>query len=174
VLLDPASASLTPRTEAVLYAADRAQHVSEVLRPAMERNAVVICDRYVDSSRAYQGGGRALDDREIAHLSRWATNGLQADLTVLLDIDPEEGLRRASRVGGGDRLEAEAVEFHRRVRSEFLALARRGRHRYLVVDATDDPDAIFDRVLARLDEEALPDLPSGRTTMTIPLAEAPR
>ena len=174
VLLDRDNHTMAARTEAMLYAADRAQHVSDVIRPALERNAVVVCDRYVDSSRAYQGGGRALDDREIAHLSRWATGGLQPDLTVLLDIDPEEGLRRASRVGEGDRLEAETLEFHRRVRSEFLLLARRGRHRYLVVDATDDPDAILDRVLTRLDEEPLPDLPAGRTTMTIPLAEAPR
>jgi len=174
VLLDRSSHDMAPRTEAMLYAADRAQHVNEVIRPALERNAVVICDRYVDSSRAYQGGGRALDDREISHLSRWATGGLAPDLTVLLDIDPTEGLRRASKVGASDRLEAEALEFHRRVRSEFLTLARRGRHRYLVVDATDDPDAILERVLARLDEEALPDLPAARTTMTIPLAEAPR
>ncbi|MBV9368244.1 MAG: dTMP kinase [Frankiales bacterium] len=174
VLLDPASDGMSPRTEAMLYAADRAQHVTEVIRPALERNAIVVCDRYVDSSRAYQGGGRALDDREISHLSRWATSGLQPDLTVLLDIDPDEGLRRASRVGESDRLEAEAVEFHRRVRAEFLTLARRGRHRYLVVDAAEEPNAILERVLSRLDEEALPDLPAGRTTMTIPLAEAPR
>lgn len=174
VLLDPSSEGITPRTEAMLYAADRAQHVTEVIRPALERNAIVVCDRYVDSSRAYQGGGRALDDREIAHLSRWATGGLHPDLTVLLDIDPEEGLRRASRVGDGDRLEAEALEFHRRVRVEFLTLARRGRHRYLVVDAQEEPDAILERVLGRLDEEALPDLPHGRTTMTIPFAEVPR
>ena len=174
VLLDRSSRGMAPRTEAMLYAADRAQHVSEVIRPALERNAIVICDRYVDSSRAYQGGGRALDDREISHLSRWATGGLAPDLTVLLDIDPEEGLRRASKVGASDRLEAETVEFHRRVRAEFLTLARRGRHRYLVVDATDDPDAILERVLVRLEEEALPDLPAARTTMTIPFAEAPR
>jgi dTMP kinase len=174
VLLDPASRGMSERTEAMLYAADRAQHVSEVIRPALERNAIVVCDRYVDSSRAYQGGGRALDDREITHLSRWATNGLHPDLTVLLDLEPEEGLRRASRVGATDRLEAETLEFHRRVRSEFLTLARRGRHRYLVVDATADPDDVLERVLGRLDEEALPDLPSSRTTMTIPLAESPR
>jgi dTMP kinase len=174
VLLDPASRGMSARTEAMLYAADRAQHVSEVIRPALERNAIVVCDRYVDSSRAYQGGGRSLDDREISHLSRWATNGLQPDLTVLLDLDPEEGLRRASRTGATDRLEAETLEFHRRVRAEFLLLARRGRHRYLVVDATGEPDAVFDRVLGRLAEEALPDLPASRTTMTIPLAETPR
>lgn len=174
LLLDRSDRRLAPRTEAMLYAADRAQHVIEVIRPALERNAVVVSDRYVDSSRAYQGSGRALDDREISHLSRWATGGLQPDLTVLLDIDPEEGLRRASRAGAGDRLEAETMDFYRRVRSEFLTLARRGRHRYLVVDATDEPDVILDRVLSRLDEEALPDLPAARTTMTIPLAEAPR
>jgi dTMP kinase len=174
VLLDPQSEGMTERTEAMLYAADRAQHVREVIRPALERNAVVICDRYVDSSRAYQGGGRALDDREISHMSRWATGGLQPDLTVLLDLDPEEGLRRAAGAGAADRLEAETLAFHRRVRSEFLTLARRGRHRYLIVDAGSDPDAVLERVLRRLDEEPLPDLPAARTTMTIPLAEAPR
>lgn len=171
LLLDPASHRMSARTEAMLYAADRAQHVNEVIRPGLERNAVVVSDRFVDSSRAYQGGGRALDDREITHLSRWATGGLLPDVTVLLDIDPEVGLRRAT--GPGDRLEAETLDFHRRVRAEFLALARRGRHRYLIVDASADPNDILDRVLSRLDEQGLPDITERSSTLTMPLAEAP-
>jgi dTMP kinase len=155
LLLDRNNTSLSPRAEAMLYAADRAQHVSEVIRPALERGAVVISDRYVDSSLAYQGAGRDLDTQEVRQLSRWATDELMPDLTVLLDIDPTVGLRRTT--GPGDRLEAEALEFHQRVRSSFLELARHGRSRYVLVDVTDnDPDAVhaivLERVRARLQE----------------------
>jgi dTMP kinase len=169
VLLDRANTGMAPLAEALLYAADRAQHVSSVIRPALERDAVVITDRYVDSSLAYQGAGRAIDERDIRRLSRWATDGLMPDLTIVLDIDPEIGLQRVT--GPGDRLEAESLAFHRRVRQEFLQLARRGRQRYLVVNVTDlDVDAVHDRVLARVEEEDLPDLKRGRTMLTMPLA----
>jgi dTMP kinase len=168
LLLDQANTQMSPRTEAMLYAADRAQHVGEVIRPALERGAVVITDRYVDSSLAYQGGGRTLDQAEVRRLSRWATDGLAPDLTVLLDIDPEIGLRRST--GPGDRLESEALAFHQRVRAAFLDIARHGRDRYLVIDVTNAPadevqGVLLDRVLSRL-----LDLPSTHSALTIPLA----
>ena len=143
ILLDSPDGSLTPRAEALLFAADRAHHVDTVIRPALDRGEVVITDRYVDSSLAYQGAGRALAVDEIRRLSRWATSGLHPDLTVLLDVDPEVGLARA-RAGGDrpDRVERESVEFHGRVRQGFRSLAETHPDRYLVVDAGMHPDAI--------------------------------
>ena len=149
LLLDPAS-RLSPRAEALLYAADRAQHVSEVVRPALERGAVVLTDRYVDSSLAYQGAGRDLARDEIARLSRWATEGLRPDLVVLLDIDPVVGLRRAGDTP--DRMEAESLEFHRRVREGFLELAGQDSDRYLVVAADAPPEQVSSEVRQRLGE----------------------
>jgi dTMP kinase len=146
VLLDRSNSGMPPRAEALLYAADRAQHVSEVIRPALARGAIVISDRYVDSSLAYQGAGRELDENEVRRLSRWATGGLTADLTVLLDVDPAVGLARAT--GPGDRIESEVLEFHERVRSRFLELARQGRDRYLVIEVEEaDVRAVHARVL---------------------------
>ena len=155
VVLDKANTGITARTEALMYAADRAQHVTEVIRPALARGAVVISDRYVDSSLAYQGAGRELDEHEVRRLSRWATGGLSPDLTVLLDVDPAVGLSRAT--GPGDRIETEALEFHQRVRSQFLELARRGRDRYLVLDVTaSDAAEVHANVIERV-RTALPD-----------------
>ena len=149
VLLDRSSTGMSGRSEALLYAADRAQHVDEVIRPALARGAVVVSDRYVDSSLAYQGAGRELDEQEVRRMSRWATGGLNADLTVVLDVDPATGLTRAT--GPGDRIEAEALEFHERVRSRFLELARRGRNRYLVIDVgAADAQAVHAQVLERV------------------------
>jgi dTMP kinase len=166
VLLDKANTDMSPRTEALLYAADRAQHVAQVIRPALARGAVVITDRYVDPSLAYQGAGRALDDTDVRRLSQWATGGLAADITVLLDLDPQVGLRRT--VGPGDRLEAEDIDFHQRVRSAFLDLATRRRNRYLVLDVeSSDTGEVAAQVLARVEPE-LPDL-AARTTLTMPL-----
>ena len=140
VLLSNAQDELAPRAEAMLYAADRADHVENVVRPALARGAVVITDRYVDSSLAYQGGGRALPMAEIRRLSRWATGGLRPDLTVLLDLDPAVGLARAG--GNPDRMEAESLAFHERVRETFRELAHHGRSRYVVVDAARSPEDI--------------------------------
>lgn len=154
ILLDPATGGLSPRAEALLYAADRAEHVATLVRPALHRRAVVVTDRYVDSSLAYQGAGRALDAEEVARLSRWATEGLRPDLTVLLDLDPASGLERAagraaSNDGVGvDRIEAETLDFHQRVRAEFLALAQRDSRRYVVVDAAGSPDTVASAVRA--------------------------
>jgi len=153
LLLDPAT-SLSARAEALLYAADRADHVANVVQPALERGAVVISDRYVDSSLAYQGAGRELDQEEVADLSRWATEGLVPRLTVLLDVDPALGLGRAT--GEPDRLEQESLEFHRAVRQGFLDLAAAEPTRYLVVPAAQPVDDVHAAVLRRL-EPLLPE-----------------
>ena len=134
ILLDVANAGLDPRAEALLYAADRAEHVASVVRPALERGAVVITDRYVDSSIAYQGVARGLGADTIAELSRFATDGLLPDLTVVLDVPPVVGRTRLA--GPADRLEAETEQFHARVRQAYLDLADGSPDRYLLVDGT--------------------------------------
>jgi dTMP kinase len=150
LVLDP-DGSPSPRAEALLYAADRAHHVATVVRPAMARGAVVISDRYVDSSLAYQGAGRTLPVNEISWLSSWATGGLKPDLVVLLDVEPSVGLSRAAARGeGADRLEAESQTFHERVRYAFLDLAAADPKRYLVLDAARSPDEIAALVAARV------------------------
>ncbi|GKQ37359.1 dTMP kinase [Streptomyces sp. A012304] len=150
ILLDVSSAGLSHRAEALLYAADRAEHVDTVVRPALERGAVVITDRYIDSSVAYQGAGRDLSPTEIARISRWATNGLVPHLTVLLDVSPETARERFTEAP--DRLESEPAEFHARVRSGFLTLAAADPGRYLVVDAGQEPEAVTAVVRHRLDQ----------------------
>jgi dTMP kinase len=147
ILLDRKTTGLSAMGEALLYAADRAQHVATVVRPGLERGAVVISDRYVDSSIAYQSGGRGLPESDIRRLSTIATGGLRPDLTVLLDVPPQIGLQRLT--GPGDRIEAETIEFHERVRRAFLALASQSRERYLVVDATTSSERIHEVVMAR-------------------------
>lgn len=149
LLLDPAS-RLSPRTEALLYAADRAQHVDLVIRPALERGFMVVTDRYVDSSLAYQGAGRDLSVDEVARLSGWATGHVRPDLVILLDVDPAVGLARAAHTGAPDRMEAESVAFHRRVRQGFLDLAGAAPDRYLVLEADADPAALAAAVLERV------------------------
>ncbi|GAA0381853.1 dTMP kinase [Micromonospora gifhornensis] len=147
----------SPRAEALLYAADRAHHVATVVRPALSRGAVVISDRYVDSSLAYQGAGRTLPVDELSWLSSWATGGLKPDLVVLLDIDPRAGLTRvAERSRTADRLEAESLAFHERVRYAFLDLAAADPKRYLVLDAGHPVDQIAERVADRVTELLAP------------------
>ncbi|MFI6783914.1 dTMP kinase [Micromonospora sp. NPDC050276] len=143
----------SPRAEALLYAADRAHHVATVVRPALVRGGVVISDRYVDSSLAYQGAGRTLPVDEVSWLSSWATGGLKPDLVVLLDVEPHTGLSRvAARNAGADRLEAESVAFHERVRYAFLDLAAADPKRYLVLDASRPADEITGQVVRRVEE----------------------
>ncbi|MET8474363.1 dTMP kinase [Streptomyces sp. NPDC006422] len=149
ILLDVSSAGLSHRAEALLYAADRAEHVDTVVRPALERGAVVISDRYIDSSVAYQGAGRDLSPTEVARINRWATSGLVPNLTVLLDVDPEAARERFTEAP--DRLESEPMEFHARVRSGFLTLAAGDPGRYLVVDAGQEPEAVTTVIRHRLD-----------------------
>ncbi|MEU6097512.1 dTMP kinase [Streptomyces sp. NPDC047079] len=150
ILLDVSSAGLSHRAEALLYAADRAEHVDTVVRPALERGAVVISDRYIDSSVAYQGAGRDLSPTEIARINRWATDGLVPHLTVLLDVAPEAARERFTEAP--DRLESEPAEFHARVRSGFLTLAAADPGRYLVVDAGQEPEAVTAVIRHRLDQ----------------------
>lgn len=131
---------IAARAEALLYAADRAHHIEHLVRPALERGAVVIQDRYLDSSVAYQGAGRVLGRAEVRELSLWATEGLLPDLTVLLDLDPTAARERLDADDKPfDRLEAEASAFHDRVRAEFLALAAAEPERFLVLDASRSP-----------------------------------
>lgn len=149
ILLDVSSAGLSNRAEALLYAADRAEHVDSLVRPALERGAIVLSDRYIDSSVAYQGAGRDLSPTEIARISRWATDGLVPHLTVVLDVSPETARERFTEAP--DRLESEPPEFHARVRAGFLALAAADPGRYLVVDAGQEPEAVTTVVRHRLD-----------------------
>lgn len=142
---------IAPRAEALLYAADRAHHVATVVRPALERGEVVIQDRYLDSSVAYQGAGRVLDAVEVRDLSLWATEGALPDLTVLLDLDPAVARRRLDADDKPfDRLEAEKAEFHERVRAAFLALADAEPDRFLVLDATRAPEELAAEIRARV------------------------
>ncbi|MEV4138292.1 dTMP kinase [Dactylosporangium sp. NPDC049742] len=153
LVLDPPEVTgevVTPRAEALLYAADRAHHVASVVRPALTRGAVVVSDRYVDSSLAYQGAGRTLPVDEVSWLSKWATGGLKPDLVVLLDLEPSIGLARAGRRGEADRLESESLAFHERVRYAFLDLAAADPSRYLVLDASMPPEALATGVLQRV------------------------
>jgi len=154
MLLDTANTGMSSQAEALLYAADRAEHVSKVIDPALMRGAVVITDRYIDSSLAYQGYGRGIPTADIARLNSWAVDGRMPDLTVILDMDPAAGLSRHSH--SADRLEAEPLEFHRRVRAGFLALAREDPDRYLVLDATAPPGEVNQEIKDRI-REILPD-----------------
>ena len=160
LLLDTTHTGMSPHAEALMYAADRAEHVSSVIEPALARGAVVITDRYVDSSLAYQGTGRGLRSADIAQLNSWATGGRMPDMTILLDMPPESGLGRRTR--SADRLEAEPAEFHRRVRGGFLALARANPSRYLVIDAARPADEVTQEIKDRI-REVLPD-PVPHTT----------
>ena len=145
---------IAPRAEALLYAADRAHNIATKVRPALEAGSIVVQDRFIDSSVAYQGAGRVLDAEEVRGISVWATEGLVPDLTILLDLDPAVG---RARIAGGkyDRLEEEKSDFHDRVRAGYLALAAAEPQRFLVLDATRDRDdleaEIRDRVSALLE-----------------------
>ena len=147
IVLDPATGDISHRTESLLYAADKAEHVDRVVAPALARGAVVVTDRYVDSTLAYQGAGRALTDREVERVARWATADLRPHLTVLLDLPPQQGM---SRFEGRDRIEGESVEFHERVREGFLHLAGLAPEHYLVVDARRPVDEIAAQIRRRL------------------------
>lgn len=140
-----------PRTEALLYAADRAYHVATMLHPALERGMVVLEDRYTDSSVAYQGAARELGTAEIRGLSDWATNGLQPDLTLLFDVDPDVGLGRVGAMGEGlDRLERAGSAFHRSVREQYLQIAEEYPQRIVVLDGSGSIDAVLDSVIDTL------------------------
>jgi len=148
ILLDHRFAGLSARAEALLFAAARAEHVERTIRPGLERGAVVITDRYLDSSIAYQGISRALGIDVVEEISLWATESLLPDLTIVLDVAPTVGLGRA---GKPDRMEAEPLDFHLRVRQGFLDLAARQPQRYLVIAADGERNDIARRVAAAVD-----------------------
>jgi dTMP kinase len=147
IVLDPATGEISHRTEALLYAADKAEHVDRVVAPALARGSVVVTDRYVDSTLAYQGAGRDLVDREVERVARWATADLRPHLTVLLDLSPQQGLTRFEE---RDRIEGESVEFHERVREMFLQLASALPEHYLVIDARRPVEEIAGEIRTRL------------------------
>ena len=146
---DGDAADIAPRAEALLFAADRAQHVAEVIRPALGRGEAVITDRYLDSSLAYQAGGRELTAAEIRELSMWATDGLLPDRTYLLDMDP--ALSHARLTHGEDRMESAGDDFQRRTREAFLALAAAEPERFRVIDAAQPIDAVWATIRADID-----------------------
>lgn len=150
LLLDPRHRGMAPVTELLLYFADRAQHVAERLRPALDTGRIVLCDRYVESSLAYQGHGRGLPLGTIRQLASLATGGLRPDVIVLLDVPVAVGLGRVGRRGGHDRLEREVVEFHERVRAGFLSLFAEEPSRWLRLDGTQAEEAVFRQLWAGL------------------------
>ena len=147
IVLSPETGDLNDRTEALLYAADKAEHVETVVLPALARGEVVITDRYVDSALAYQGAGRSLDPAELEHVARWATGDLRPHLTVVLDLEPEAGLGRFNE---RDRIEGESLQFHQRVRQAFLDLAAADPDHYLVLDARADVGEIAAAIRERV------------------------
>lgn len=146
VLLSPAGESPVPEAEALIYAASRAQLIKNVISPALLRGTCVLCDRFVDSSLAYQGWARGLGIEEILGINRWFIGELWPDLTILLDIDPEVSLKRLERAR--DRLEKETLEFHKRVREGFLKVREIFPERIVAVDASRSPEEVFDRISA--------------------------
>jgi len=148
IVLSPETGTLADKTEALLYAADKAEHVETAVLPALERGEVVITDRYVDSMLAYQGAGRVLNVTEVEEVARWATGDLRPHLTVVLDLEPEHGLGRFTE---RDRIEGESPEFHQRVRDAFVAMAKDAPDHYLVLDARAPVDEIHRRILERLE-----------------------
>ncbi len=160
ILLDADNRAMRPFTELLLYAAARAQHVSEVIAPALDAGGVVLCDRFADATMAYQGSGRGLDPEVISQLNRLATGSIRPDLTLLLDCPAETGLKRAiSRINRTEgpreeRFELESIRFHQRIRDGYLELARQEPDRFVIIDATggieemeaDITTVVFDRI----------------------------
>jgi dTMP kinase len=148
ILLDQANCAMLPATEALLYLAARAQHVGDVIKPALERGAVVVCDRFADSTLAYQGGGRGLPMQDLRAAQRLATGGVAPTLRILVDVPVEVGLRR--RLGVEDevnRLDVAGIEFHRRVRAAYLAMVAEDRSSWVVIDGDDEVTVVEERIV---------------------------
>ncbi len=148
VILDKANTKMDPRTEALLYAASRRQHLVEKIWPALERGEIVLCDRYLDSSLAYQGGARGLGVDEVLSINMFATEGEYPDLTLLFDLEPEEGLKRIEKNKGREvnRLDLEKLEFHKKVRDNFHVLAKKYSTHYIIIDASKPLNEVEDEV----------------------------
>jgi dTMP kinase len=170
LLLDPRTGLLDARSEALLFAASRAQTVHSVIRPALAEGKVVVCDRYVDSSLAYQGWGRGLGEQDVLTLNVWGTQGLFPDLVVLLHLEPEQGLLRSTEAP--DRMELEGQDFHVKVADAYLKIAEEHPERFVVVDANRPPAEVFDEVRAAL-EKALDERKDGSEGSAPPLGAAP-
>jgi dTMP kinase len=155
LLLDPKNSGMNPVTEVLLFFADRAQHVVEVVRPALETGKTVISDRYVDSSLAYQGFGRGIPLDALFKVAALATGGLRPHLTLFLDVAVETGLTRVGKRGSQDRLEAEILEFHERVREGYLSLMKRDPKLWAHIDAGGTPDDVAGRILKAVEERGL-------------------
>ena len=153
VLLTSEGESPVPEAEALIYAASRAQLVKKVIEPALDDGFIILCDRFVDSSLAYQGWARGLGIEKLADINGWFLKGVWPDLTIVLDIDPAQSLKRIS--GKKDRLESEALEFHRKVREGFLKLSEIYADRIKVVDASQSPHEIFKTILFELKKSGI-------------------
>jgi len=152
LLLSNASSIVSNRTELFLFAADRCEHLAQVIRPALSRGDWVICDRYIDSTYAYQCGGREHDEQDILDIIR-LTNAIEPDLTFLLDMSPEEGLRRAKARADLDRFENEQLSFHQRVREAYLKTADENNHRFSIIPSDGQSvDVIFDMIVTKINE----------------------
>jgi dTMP kinase len=149
-ILDPTVGRIDPRAEALMFAAARAHLVSTVIRPALESGKVVLCDRFVDSSVAYQGAARGLGEQDVLTLNAWATQGLFPDMVILLHVEPETGLARAG--DEPDRFESEDLEFHAKVADAYLKIAEESPDRFRVVDASGTAEEVEARVRVVLDE----------------------
>lgn len=152
IVLDSATVGLDPWAEVLLYSASRRQHTVERIRPALQRGEIVLCDRYIDATIAYQGYGRLIELGRLETLNAWATDGLTPDLTLLFDIDEAAGLERAHARNAGmtvdeGRFEAEDLRFHRRVREGYLSIASAQPQRFVTIDASGSIDAVFERTL---------------------------
>ncbi len=153
LVLEHGHGQIDARTEALIFSASRAAHVEQVIRPALERGDVVLCDRFIDSSVAYQGAGRGLGLTEVRELNLWATERLLPDLTVLLDVAPQQGRdRRTAGDAAEDRLESEPDDFHSRIRGAFLELAGAAPEKYLVLDASAGQEELTEAIMDRVQE----------------------
>lgn len=154
VILDKKNTDMDPRTEALLYAASRRQHIVEKILPALKEGKVVLCDRFLDSSLAYQGGARGLGIENVLNVNLFATEGLEPDLTVLFDISPEEGLARIAANSGREvnRLDVEKLSFHKKVRAAFQTLAKANPSRYVVIDASKDKQTVYQEAYQAIEE----------------------
>jgi len=154
VILDKKNTEMDPWTEALLYAASRRQHIVEKILPALKEGKIVICDRFIDSSLAYQGGARGLGVKKVYDMNQYATDGLLPDLTILFDIEPEEGLKRIAANAGREvnRLDVEKLPFHHAVRDAFHSLAKQFPDRYVIIDASKSKQEVYDEAYQAIKE----------------------